>query len=83
MERCNFGKLILCDLASNIQREGMTKTKVLSKTPASDLIKALQHCGEKSDAMDFVGKNKRNKFLRANRIITNFVKDNCECRNIQ
>ena len=23
------------------------------------------------------------KFLRANRIITNFVKDNCECRNIQ
>ena len=78
-----IGKLRLCDLATNIEREGMTKTKALAKIPPTDLIKALEYCGEKSDAMDFVGKNKRTKYLSANKIIVNFVKGNCDCRNVE
>ena len=78
-----IGKLRLCDLAANVEREGKTKTKVLAKIPPTELIKVLEHCGEKSDAMDFVGKNKRKKFLTANKIIINFVKANCDCRNIE
>ena len=73
-----IGELKLCDLATNIEREGKTKTKVLSKIPPTDLIKALEYCREKADALDFVGENKRNKFLKANKLIINFVKGNCD-----